>query len=102
MNKLIAIILGIFLYGNVVAQEKAAVKPKTDPQESVYCVVLKDGNLIVLTEGKQVYQDIALADDITLRANATLVNRDGKEIALINGDCVGKDGKIVPAHKNEN
>ena len=101
MNKLIAILLGIFLYGNAIAQENAAVKPTTDPEESTYCVVLKDGNLMVLSEGKQVYQDIELADGIILRANATLVNKDGNEVALLNGDCVGKDGKITSPPKKE-
>ena len=99
MNKLLAVIVGIFLYGNVIAQEKAAVKPTTDANESTYCVVLKDGNLMVLSEGKQVYQDIALEDGVVLRADDKLVNKEGKTTALLNGDCVGKDGKIVAVPK---
>src|SRR5688572_2970214 len=102
MNKIIAIILGIFLYGNVIGQEKAAVKTQPDAEESTYCVVLKDGNLMVLSEGKQVYQDIELADGIILRSNATLVKKDGESIALLNGDCVVKDGKIIATPKKKN
>ena len=96
MKTIIAIIAGMFLYGSVIAQEKDAVRPPNPDSESItYCAVLKDGKMIIMSEGKQVYQDIALENGHTIRSNAILVNDEGKETALINGDCVGLDGKII-------
>ena|SRR6187401_940977 len=102
MKKLIAIVAGLFLYGSVLAQEQNVVRPSNpDPEKTTYCAVLKDGTMIIMSEGKQVFQDIKLENGFIVRSNAVLVNEEGKETALINGDCVGMDGKIIAKPSKE-
>ena len=95
MKRLSTLLFLLFFLANVQAQDnKNAVKPAQDPKDVTYCALLKDGTMIVVAEGKQVYQDIKLNDGYIIRSNAMLVNDEGKEIPLVNGDCVGLDGKI--------
>ena len=102
MKYLQAIMMLLFLAANVQAQDnKNAVKPEQDPKDISYCALLKDGSMIVVSEGKQVYQDIKLNDGYIIRSNAMLVNDEGKETPLVNGDCVGLDGKIFK-HEEKN
>ena len=92
----------LFSLGNVYSQDnKNAVTPAPDPKDVTYCALLKDGAMIVVSDGKQVYQDIKLNDGFIIRSNAMLVNEEGQETPLVNGDCVGLDGKIFK-HEEKN
>lgn len=95
------LIIGLFIGTISVAQEKTPIKPTPENEKIQYCAVLKDGAMIVLSEGKQVHQDIVLNEGYMLRSNAILVNKDGKEIPVLNGECVGMDGKVIPTTKKE-
>ncbi len=95
MKSLQILFLIVCLSASAFGQEKNAVKPPPDPDETSYCALLKDGALIVVAEGKQVYQDIKLNGGFVIKSNAMLVNDEGKETPLMNGDCVRMDGKII-------
>ena len=102
MNRLQLIVMMLFFLANVQAQDnKNAVTPAQDPREVTYCALLKDGTIIVVSEGKQVFQDIKLNDGYIIRSNAMLVNDEGTETPLVNGDCVGLDGKVFK-HEEKN
>lgn len=97
MKKLSVMISACMFSLVVMAQDNSAKTQKTDAS---YCVLLKDGQLMIISDGKQMNGDVALADGAKLKTDGTLVSKDGTETMLKNGECVNQDGTVV-APKNE-
>ena len=60
-----------------------------------YCAQMKDGVLTIVHDGTAINSDVTLENGTTIKANGTVVMKDGSKIVLGEGDCVDKDGLLM-------
>ena len=66
---------------------------------ATYCAILKDGKMMLMAEGKQVNNDVKLADGTIVKIDGTVEKSDKTKITLKNGDCIDQDGNVIPSDK---
>lgn len=90
MKTIFFLIAGSILSFLVIAQDIT-----TEPLWQKYCAKLKDGKMIVMTDGMELTSDVTLNNGTTIKTDGTVIKSDGTKIILEDGDCVDKDGKMV-------
>ena len=99
MKKLFVLIATVLFAFHVTAQD---ITPGSDVDVKYkYCVVLKDGKIKVMEEGKELVTDVILANGTKITLDAIVIRKDGSKQSLQNGECVDKDGRIIPPKDNE-
>ena len=101
MKNLIVLVTSLLFGLNVFAQDTSTNKKMQYPQtsEKTYCALLKDGKMMLMTDGKTVNADVIFANGAKITIDATLKKKDGSEVVLKNGECVDANGEIIPDEK---
>lgn len=60
-----------------------------------YCAKLKDGKIVVMHKGMQVQSDVTLTDGSLIKADGSLITKDGIKRFMRDGECVTSDGKMM-------
>ncbi len=95
MKNLISVIAAGLLVISVAAQDI-----QNDAKGgATYCAMLKDGKIMLMAEGKQVNNDVTLANGTIVRTDGTVEKADKTKVTLKNGDCIDQDGNIIPSDK---
>lgn len=96
MKQTTILILLLFLFASVNAQENEKQKRIGE----IYCAMLKDNGLMVITKGGvEIMTDLKLNSGTIIRTDGMVVKKDGTEIVLKDGECVDDGGNIVAADK---
>jgi hypothetical protein len=99
MKKIILVIAGFIFAANVMAQDNNYGTQSEKPKNTSYCAMLKDGKMMLMAEGKQVFNDVRLANGTEIKTDGTVIKADKSEAVLKNGDCIDQDGHIIPFDK---
>jgi hypothetical protein len=67
-----------------------------------YCALLKDGQITLTADGKQVYADVKLEKGIKITTDGTVIYPNGFKVILKNGECVDRDGNITEFSNTKN
>ena len=95
MKKLISVIAVLLLVISATARDI-----QNDAKGSAtYCAMLKDGKIMLMAEGKQVNNNVTLANGTIVKTDGTVEKTDKSKITLKNGDCIDQDGNIIPSDK---
>src|ERR1051325_5578942 len=95
--KKIIILIAAFIYSmNVMAQVSTA-DAKNVNWKHKYCAKMKEGKLMIMSEGKELTADASLENGVKIHTDGTLTKTDGTVVKLKNGECVDKDGNVVKA-----
>jgi len=98
MKKIIFVIAAGILAECAMAQ--SANTMQNDSQISAtYCAMLKDGKMMLMAEGKQVNNEVKLANGTIVKTDGTVEKSDKTKIALKNGECIDQDGNILTSDK---
>ena len=97
MKIIISLTVFSILWLNAFSQDYGSKKQHEGKTVSTYCAMLKDGKLLLIAEGKEIYADINFSNGTILKANCTVEKSDQTTITLKNGDCVDQEGNIIPA-----
>ncbi len=94
MKKLMAMVAGCILSLGAMAQ---VYNSKVQPQgkSDRYCAILKDGRMVMTADGRDLVMDVMLENGIRIKTNGSLMDKEGKERFLNNGECVDKEGNSV-------
>jgi hypothetical protein len=60
-----------------------------------YCAELKDGVLQIVHDGVAISSDVTLSNGTIIKADGTVISKDGSKVVLSEGDCVDKDGMLM-------
>lgn len=92
MTKSIAI--ACFIFGSICLNAQDEKKMVETKQDSVYCLVMKDG-LAVLTSasGRVITNEISMSSGAKLSPKGVLTKKDGKQIIMKDGDCTNTLGE---------
>ncbi|MEP7169290.1 MAG: DUF6799 domain-containing protein [Bacteroidota bacterium] len=101
MKKLILVIAISFLSLSAFTQDYGQQTQNDSKMTSAYCAMLKDGKIILMAEGKEVYSDLKLADGTKVKTDGTVEKSDKTKILLKNGECIDQDGNIIPADRRK-
>ena len=82
-------ILGIMvrLYANTFG-EKVQTK-------GLYCVELKDGIPVLISDGKLIQTEITFPNGTKIKPNGTVTRKDGTQFVLRSGECVNDSAEIA-------
>ena len=99
MKTIFAIIAGSVISFCVMSQDSKVIqKESPDPNSERYCSELRDsGVMVVVRGGKEVTQDILLANGVTLKMNGIVAKKDGTSFILKRGECIDTLGNLVQA-----
>lgn len=99
MKTTIALLIGSILSFYVMSQDpKVIQKQEPNPNSEKYCSELRDSGVIVIVRGgKEVTEDILLANGVTLKLNGVVAKKDGTSFILKNGECIDTLGNLVQA-----
>jgi hypothetical protein len=93
------VILAAFMFTCAFATAQDNIKQnKNAPgidKNSSYCMALKGDALVLMKDGKQVFNDIKLEDGTRITANGSIITPDGIERKLKENECADLDGKIT-------
>ncbi|MBA3970954.1 MAG: hypothetical protein H0X46_02205 [Bacteroidetes bacterium] len=93
MKRYLSLIAGCLLTTGAMAQES---QKKQDPvKEEKYCAVLKDGQMTLMHESVPVTSEITLNDGGKVTPAGIVVRKSGNVVAMVNGDCIDKEGNIT-------
>jgi len=101
MEKLILVIAISFFSLNAFTQDYGQQTQNDSKMTSAYCAMLKDGKIMLMAEGKQVYSDVKLADGTKVKTDGTVEKSDKTKILLKNGECIDQDGNVIPADRRK-
>ncbi|HTF05555.1 MAG TPA: DUF6799 domain-containing protein [Bacteroidia bacterium] len=73
------------------AAEAAAGEVNENPD--MYCAKMKDGQLVVMYQAKEITSDVFLTNGTTVKRDGTLIKKDGTRSALKEGECIDMNGK---------
>ncbi len=62
-----------------------------------YCAKMKDGILVMVSEQKEIIQEIILANGTVIKPDGNIIRKDGTSIILEDEECVDSDGNKVKA-----
>jgi hypothetical protein len=87
----------LFLLALIFSLQASALhdNPSKKAHPNKYCAQMKDGQLAVMHEGKTLDTDAKLANGTTIKADGSVMRKDGTRIELKEGQCIDKDGKIM-------
>jgi len=68
---------------------------------ATYCAMLKDGKMMLMAEGKQVNNQVKLANGTIVKTDGTVEKSDKTKIALKKGECIDQDGNILMSDNKE-
>src|SRR5437870_5102162 len=101
MKKLIVLITACIFSLNALAQDyssKQDNKMQNTKQTMVkYCAKLKDGKIMMMQDKKELTVDVTLANGTTIKTDGTVLESDGSQRILKNGDCVDNSGNMINA-----
>ena len=107
MKKIIIILIGVSVFAvDAIAQDVSAqdnnknisiARQSTNP----YCAFMRDGKLKVKHEDKELSVEVVLTNGSKITPDAYLVKKDSSRTALKEGECIDKDGNIVPNPKDK-
>lgn len=84
------------------AQDNTKQENKNAPQTektASYCMGSKGDVLVLMKDGKQVYNDIKLDDGTRISTNGRIIKPDGTEHLLKENECADLDGEILKPAK---
>jgi uncharacterized protein YdeI (BOF family) len=99
MKKIIVLIAVSIFAAGALAQDYNSKMQNDSKINSTYCAILKDGKMMLMAEGKQVNNDVTLADGTIVKTDGTVMKKDKTQTNLQNGDCIDQDGNIMPLNK---
>lgn len=62
-----------------------------------YCAKMKDGILVMVSEQKEITQEIILANGTIIKPDGNIIRKDGTSIILEDEECVDSEGNKVKA-----
>lgn len=99
MKTLIAVLTGSILSFYVMSQDSKVIqKENPNPNSERYCSELRDSGVIVIVRGgKEIMEDVVLANGVTLKLNGVVAKKDGTSFILKNGECIDTLGNLIQA-----
>jgi predicted mannosyl-3-phosphoglycerate phosphatase (HAD superfamily) len=99
MKTTIALLAGTILSFYVMSQDpKVIQKQEPNPNSEKYCSELRDSGVIVIVRaGKEVTEEVLLANGVTLKLNGVVAKKDGTSFILKNGECIDTLGNLIQA-----
>ncbi len=77
---------------------KVIQKQEPNPNIEKYCSELRDSGVIVIVRGgKEILEDVTLANGVTLKMNGVVAKKDGTSFILKNGECIDTLGNLIQA-----
>lgn len=69
-------------------------------QDSVYCLVIKDGmSVLTSSSGRVITSDITLPDGTRISPKGVITRKDGTQIIMKDGECSNTIGKPMHEHR---
>lgn len=95
---LLVVVLSFIAFGTK-AQDSTGMNPGkkntvSPHEEGKYCVMLKDGKVVVMLNERIIDHDIVFKDGSKLTPTGDYIKK-GKTTVLKNGDCVDKNGELT-------
>jgi predicted mannosyl-3-phosphoglycerate phosphatase (HAD superfamily) len=99
MKTLIALLTASVLSFYVMSQDpKVIQKLEPNPNSEKYCSELRDtGVIVIVRAGKEITEDVTLANGTTLKMNGVVAKKDGTSFILKNGECIDTLGNLIQA-----
>lgn len=99
LKMVLLVVVLSFIAFSVKAQDSTGMNPgkKTTVSphaEGKYCVLLKDGRIVVMLNDKLIDHDIVFKDGSKLTPTGDYIKK-GKTTVLKNGDCIDKNGGLT-------
>ncbi len=99
VKMVLLVVVLVFISFGALAQDSTGMNPgkKTSVsphEEGKYCVLLKDGKVIVMLNDRIIDHDIVFKDGSKLTPSGDFIKK-GKTTVLKNGDCVDKNGELT-------
>jgi hypothetical protein len=60
----------------------------------LYCVELKDGIPVVMSDGKPVLNEVTLTNGTKIKTDGTVTKKDGTQYILKEGECVNDSVEV--------
>lgn len=99
LKMVLLVVVLVFISFGATAQDSTGMNPgkKTTVSphaEGKYCVMLKDGKVVVMLNERIIDHDIVFKDGSKLTPTGDFIKK-GKTTVLKNGDCVDKNGELT-------
>ena len=99
MNKKIIFVIAACILIVCGEAQTTVIMQSNSQVNATYCAMLKDGKIMLFAEGKQVNNEVKLANGTIVKTDGTLEKTDNTKVSLKNGDCIDQDGNILPVDK---
>lgn len=100
MKAIITLITGTLLatgavYGQEASSGGAGVEIVSSADPGQYCARMRDGKMVVLFDGKEITGDVFLKNGTTVKADGTVISKDGVRFSLKEGQCIDQNGVLI-------
>jgi len=99
--KKIIVFAACLLSLHVVAQD---IKTDSIKSKSSYCAEMKDGIMVLSSEGKQLSNDVVLSTGTTVSVNGMVKTKDGIARQMNEGECIdlaNSTAAVTPPNKKD-
>jgi hypothetical protein len=91
----------VFVLGSAVQLYADKIRPQQN--RSLYCLVLKDGIPVLVSEGKPVLTEVVFENGTKIKTDGTVTKKDGTSFVLKTGECVNDSAHVsVPVVHEKN
>lgn len=91
----------VFILGCMVKLYASSLDTRQQPK-ALYCVELKDGIPVLMSDGKPVLTEIVFTNGTKIKTDGTVVKKDGTQFVLKDGECVNDSAEVSkPAGQNK-
>jgi hypothetical protein len=92
MKRTITIVFTACMFSMVSAQE---VEGNMKQDSSTFCFIIKDGLPVIMSEGKQVYNEVTLQNGTVIKTDGTVIKHSGEMMTLRQNECIDFRGDLV-------